>query len=103
MAQLYLLKCKHIDDVQGAPIVNQYSVNVKFLHSEHNHQWIVIGLSNATSISFEKKISGSLLLGVFDDENREWMLFNSLMYGFFNDLEGPPITSPFEIILISPT
>ena len=49
-----------------------------------------------------KMISSSLLLSVFNDWNHEWMLFTSLAYAFFNELKDPFITSPPEIILISP-
>ena len=59
-----------------------------------------MGLSNATSVL--KKMSGSLYLGVFKGGNRKCMLFTSLVYAFFSDLEDPLATNLPEIILISP-
>ena len=47
-------------------------------------------------------IFGSLYLDIFEGGNCECMLFMSLAYAFFSDLEDPYVTNPPEIILISP-
>ena len=50
----------------------------------------------------ENMIFGSLYLDIFEGGNCECMLFMSLAYAFFSDLEDPYVTNPPEIILISP-
>ena len=51
---------------------------------------------------FEKTMSSSLHLGVFEGGNHEWTLFTSFAYAFFSDLKDLLATNPLEIILISP-
>ena len=57
--------------------------------------------SNTTSFS-EKTMSNLLNLDIFEGGNHECMLFTSLAYAFFSDLEDPPATNPPKIIIISP-
>ena len=77
-------------------------MNVEFFHFDHYYQQIIMGLSDAASIPFEKPMSSSLHLGVFKGGTCKWTLFTSFVYTFFSDLEDPPATNPPKIILISP-